>query len=172
MKNMIPSDGAASPIYKSVEASAVATLSDWTAMARGAFAANTVRAWRADWELFGTFCHSHQLAALPATAKTVREFVSRPATGWLRGSVPLAVTQLGQLHFGIFHMGFGRPMAGFTGQAFMFRRGQFFHDFAVACVAGFVSGPIKLAGGDVLQRIFRGSVRIGQKTAASTNTAS
>jgi site-specific recombinase XerD len=44
-------------------------------MAQGAFAANTVRAWRADWELFGAFCHSLQLAVLPASAKTVRDFV-------------------------------------------------------------------------------------------------
>ncbi len=45
-------------------------------MARGAFAANMVRAWRADWELFGVFCLKHELTVLPASAKTVRRYVA------------------------------------------------------------------------------------------------
>jgi integrase len=44
-------------------------------MARGAFAANTLRAWRADWEIFSAFCEVYRLTALPASAKTVRDFV-------------------------------------------------------------------------------------------------
>jgi len=32
---------------------AIAALQDWSSMAAGAFAANTVRAWRADWESRG-----------------------------------------------------------------------------------------------------------------------
>jgi integrase len=44
-------------------------------MARGAFAANTLRAWKADWEIFTEFCGSHRLTSMPATAKTVRDFV-------------------------------------------------------------------------------------------------
>jgi integrase len=50
-------------------------LADWSSMARGAFAANTIRAWRADWEIFGEFCGRFRLEALPAAAKTVRDFV-------------------------------------------------------------------------------------------------
>src|SRR5271165_3381912 len=50
-------------------------LADWSSMARGAFAANTVRAWRADWEVFTDFCCGQGVDALPASAKTVREFV-------------------------------------------------------------------------------------------------
>jgi site-specific recombinase XerD len=50
-------------------------LADWSAMARGAFAANTLRAWRADWEIFGEFCRTLRLEPLPASAKTVRDFV-------------------------------------------------------------------------------------------------
>jgi hypothetical protein len=50
-------------------------LADWSGMARGAFAANTLRAWKADWEIFGEFCRTNRLEALPATAKTVRDFV-------------------------------------------------------------------------------------------------
>jgi len=50
-------------------------LADWSSMARGAFAANTLRAWRADWEIFSEFCRTFRLDPLPATAKTVRDFV-------------------------------------------------------------------------------------------------
>jgi hypothetical protein len=44
-------------------------------MARHAFAANTLRAWRADWEVFGEFCLAFRVDALPADLKTVRDFV-------------------------------------------------------------------------------------------------
>jgi integrase len=54
---------------------AIAALQDWSAMAQGAFAANTLRAWRADWEIFGEFCRTFRVEGLPAAAKTVRDFV-------------------------------------------------------------------------------------------------
>jgi integrase len=50
-------------------------LADWSEMASGAFAANTIRAWKADWEIFTEYCRSYRLDALPAAAKTVRDFV-------------------------------------------------------------------------------------------------
>ncbi len=52
-----------------------ASLAHWSSMARGAFAANTVRAWKADWEIFLEFCRARELTSLPASAETVREFV-------------------------------------------------------------------------------------------------
>jgi integrase len=51
------------------------TLANWSSVAQGAFAANTLRAWRADWEIFERFCLGFRLEALPAAPKTVREFV-------------------------------------------------------------------------------------------------
>ena len=57
---------------------AVATaeqLADWSSMARGAFATNTLRAWNADWEIFVESCRAFRLEALPASPKTVRAFV-------------------------------------------------------------------------------------------------
>jgi integrase len=48
---------------------------DWSAMAQGAFATNTLRAWKADWEIFVESCRTHRLEALPASPKTVRAFV-------------------------------------------------------------------------------------------------
>ena len=50
-------------------------LTDWSSMARGAFSANTIRAWRADWEIFVESCRAYRLASLPAAPKTVRAFV-------------------------------------------------------------------------------------------------
>jgi integrase len=44
-------------------------------MAAGAFATNTLRAWKADWAVFAESCRTNRLEALPASAKTVRDFV-------------------------------------------------------------------------------------------------
>jgi integrase len=56
-------------------ASAVAALHDWSSMAQGAFAANTVRAWRADWEIFTAFCGRVGAQSMPSAGQTVRDFV-------------------------------------------------------------------------------------------------
>jgi site-specific recombinase XerD len=61
--------------YTGANANPVVTLSGWTTMAQGAFSPNTIRAWRADWEIFSVFCHKYRLPVLPAAAKTVRDFV-------------------------------------------------------------------------------------------------
>ena len=50
-------------------------LADWASMAHGAFSANTLRAWKADWETFVESCRVYRLESLPATPKTVRAFV-------------------------------------------------------------------------------------------------
>jgi integrase len=44
-------------------------------MAQGAFAANTLRAWKADWAVFTMSCRAYRLESLPATPKAVRAFV-------------------------------------------------------------------------------------------------
>ena len=44
-------------------------------MAEGAFSKNTIRAWKADWEVFSESCRAYRLESLPATPKTVRAFV-------------------------------------------------------------------------------------------------
>ena len=56
-------------------AGVLATLSNWSSMAAGAFSANTLRAWRADWEIFVESCREYRLESLPAAPKTVRAFV-------------------------------------------------------------------------------------------------
>ncbi|HEY2533570.1 MAG TPA: integrase, partial [Xanthobacteraceae bacterium] len=50
-------------------------LADWSSMAAGAFSTNTVRAWRADWEVFTESCRAFRLRALPAGPTTLRAFV-------------------------------------------------------------------------------------------------
>jgi integrase len=54
---------------------AIDSLADWTGMARAAFAVNTIRAWKADWEIFNAYCRTNGLDAMPASAQTVRSFV-------------------------------------------------------------------------------------------------
>jgi integrase len=54
---------------------ALVALSNWSSMAQGAFSANTIRAWRADWEIFVESCRVYRSESLPAAPKTVRAFV-------------------------------------------------------------------------------------------------
>jgi integrase len=54
---------------------AIERMQDWSSMAQGAFAANTIRAWKADWEIFVESCRIFRLESLPASPKTVRAFV-------------------------------------------------------------------------------------------------
>jgi integrase len=53
----------------------VERLADWSGMAKGAFSRNTIRAWKADWEIFVESCRAYRLESLPASPKTVRAFV-------------------------------------------------------------------------------------------------
>jgi integrase len=68
-------------------------------MAESAFSANTIRAWRADWEIFGEFCRNFRLVPLPASPKSVRDFVfeclannKKPAT------IRRYVSTIGRVH--------------------------------------------------------------------------
>jgi integrase len=63
------------PIDKRFEPRPIASLADWSSIAKGAFAANTVRAWKADWEIFTEFCRRVGAQSMPAVAMTVREYV-------------------------------------------------------------------------------------------------
>jgi integrase len=54
---------------------AIERMQDWSSMAQGAFAANTIRAWKADWEIFVESCRIFRLESLPASPKTVRACV-------------------------------------------------------------------------------------------------
>ncbi len=70
--------GAAPPIYKSDDRPTGILedkLAGWSSMAKGAFAANTVRAWKADWEIFSEFCDAYRVGPLPSLPQTVRDFV-------------------------------------------------------------------------------------------------
>jgi integrase len=78
---------------------AVAKMRDWSSMAAGAFAANTLRAWRADWEIFGEFCRTYRVEALPAIPKTVRDFVfERLSMGKKPATIRRYVSTIGRAH--------------------------------------------------------------------------
>jgi site-specific recombinase XerD len=81
------------------EIRAVATLSDWTTMAQGAFSPNTLRAWRADWEIFSASCLAYRLSALPVAPKTVRDFVFECA-GWRKkpATIRRYIATIGRAH--------------------------------------------------------------------------
>jgi integrase len=74
-------------------------LADWSAMAAGAFSANTVRAWRANWEIFAESCRIFRLESLPASPKTVRAFVFEClAKGKKPATVRRYVSTVGRAH--------------------------------------------------------------------------
>jgi site-specific recombinase XerD len=68
-------------------------------MAAGAFSANTIRAWRADWEVFTGSCRVFRLESLPAAPKTVRAFVFEClARGKKPATVRRHVSTIGRAH--------------------------------------------------------------------------
>jgi integrase len=74
-------------------------LADWSSMAAGAFSKNTIRAWHADWNIFGEFCRTFRLEALPASAKTVRDFVFEcPSKGKKPATIRRYVSTIGRAH--------------------------------------------------------------------------
>jgi len=50
-------------------------LADWSSMAKDAFAANALRAWQADWEIFSEFCRSFRWQPMPARQTLARGLV-------------------------------------------------------------------------------------------------
>ena len=66
-------------------ASSLMTLGNWSSMAKGAFAANTLRAWKADWEIFGEFCRAFRLEAGVGESLTAQNVsaVSRKVGQWI-----------------------------------------------------------------------------------------
>lgn len=51
------------------------SLANWTLAAKGAYAENTQRAWRADWRFFYGYCETSKQTALPADPMTVKGFI-------------------------------------------------------------------------------------------------
>ena len=88
-------------IYKPdvITVGALATLGNWSSMAREAFATNTLRAWKADWEVFTESCRVFRLESLPASPKTVRAFVFEClGTGKKPATVRRYVSTIGRAH--------------------------------------------------------------------------
>ena len=79
--------------HSSASVANVERLADWSGMAAGAFSANTIRAWRADWEVFTMSCRAFRLESLPAAPKTVRAFVFECL---VKGKKPATVRRMGR----------------------------------------------------------------------------
>jgi integrase len=57
------------------ESPAAASVRDWWDSAQRAFPANTLRAWRSDWQVYDVFCAGRGATTVPASAVTVAAFV-------------------------------------------------------------------------------------------------
>jgi integrase len=80
-------------------ATAVDLLAHWTSLAQGAFAPNTLRAWRADWNQFSAFCQRLFAMSLPAHENTVRDYVfDCVARGKKAATIRRYVATIGRAH--------------------------------------------------------------------------
>ena len=77
----------------------LAALLEWQAMAEGAYAANTLRAQKADGAIFQAFCESRGEPYLPAAPKTIRAFIEdRVKAGKKPASIRRYVATISRVH--------------------------------------------------------------------------
>lgn len=72
---------------------------DWMSIMGGECAANTLRAWKADWRVFEEFCAPRRLTALPASPQSVRAFLQECVAGTRsRATLQRYVTTIRRVH--------------------------------------------------------------------------
>jgi integrase len=77
----------------------LAALLEWQAMAEGAYAANTLRAQKADGAIFQAFCESRGESYLPADPTTIRAFIATQVkAGKKPASVKRYVSTIARVH--------------------------------------------------------------------------
>jgi len=77
----------------------LAALLEWQAMAEGAYSANTLRAQKADGEVFQAFCEAQGERYLPADPKTVRAFIEdRVKAGKKPATIKRYVATISRVH--------------------------------------------------------------------------
>jgi integrase len=77
----------------------LAALLEWQAMAEGAYAANTLRAQKADGAIFQAFCESRGEPYLPADPKTIRAFIEdRVKAGKKPATIKRYVATVSRVH--------------------------------------------------------------------------
>jgi integrase len=76
-------------------------LREWQGMAEGAYSANTLRAQKADGEIFQAFCEGRGESFLPADPKTIRAFIEHEVkAGKKPATVRRYVATIGRAHVG------------------------------------------------------------------------
>jgi integrase len=76
-------------------------LREWQGMAEGAYAANTLRAQKADGAIFQAFCEGRGESFLPADPQTIRAFIEREvAAGKKPATVRRYIATIGRAHVG------------------------------------------------------------------------
>jgi integrase len=84
---------------KSLLEGPLAALLEWQAMAEGAYAANTLRAQKADGAIFQAFCESRGEPYLPADPKTIRAFIEdRVIAGKKPATIKRYVATIARVH--------------------------------------------------------------------------
>lgn len=83
-----------------VDDALVDRMQEFLTLAVGAYSANTLRAWRADFRQFSQWCTDRGYTALPATAATVRRYVQYGPVR-LISTVRRHVSTIGALHRGL-----------------------------------------------------------------------
>jgi site-specific recombinase XerD len=61
-------------------------------------AASTLRAYRADWQIFEAWCGAHELAALPATPETVALYITEMARDRKVSTITRHLASIAQAH--------------------------------------------------------------------------
>lgn len=92
------------PLNNTPRPNAPATLkanaAEWSEAARGAYAENTMRAWRSDARLFAHFCHEAGSAPMPTEPATVAAFVKWASVeaGYAPATIRRAVASISRAH--------------------------------------------------------------------------
>jgi site-specific recombinase XerD len=96
-----PPESFAAPTLAQPVISPLERLREWQGMAEGAYAANTLRAQKADGAIFQAFCEGRGEAYLPADPATIRAFVEHEVkAGKKPATVRRYIATIGRAHIG------------------------------------------------------------------------
>lgn len=64
----------------------------------GAYAENTLRAYRSDFEIFDTWCQENTVSSLPASPKVIAKFITQEASHFAPATVRRRISSIGRVH--------------------------------------------------------------------------
>jgi integrase len=96
--DILPPDAAPAPAALALTPSGRAALATAQALARKAAAANTLRAYKADWTHFSQWCTAHGFVAVPAAPATVGAYLASLAETHAPTTIRRRLSALGKMH--------------------------------------------------------------------------